>query len=374
MVSKGKVDYNNLFDMKPIWTVPETARFLSDYWVGEITEADVLRLALEGKLKLSVNILVKTPAKPYKFTSESGEGHPEELFFDFPRLKKAKVPDGVCDISGIYDLPMKGGELLDVRHELQKFTGFSAQKLGNLGGAFVEKDDGQVYQLQERTGDASLSNYWRPAQNLPEDIQFLFRSSALRELIEERKQPAKVKYEKNTSNHEEPNSTKQRDERKVKSDTHIIDGHVEPLLGKDDSEAVSPVPSGLKTVVEVERQPPLPAEIVNKSNLIAQYKKTSSPMQPIQRQALPETGYLRLAQIVGDRKAGIPAIIPVSKSTWWPGVKSGRFPPAYKLGSRITAWKTSDIKIMIELMEKGEAWADYIARTETPETSNSGVA
>jgi len=63
MVSKGKVDYNNLFDMKPIWTVPETARFLSDYWVGEITEADVLRLALEGKLKLSVNILVKKPGR-----------------------------------------------------------------------------------------------------------------------------------------------------------------------------------------------------------------------------------------------------------------------------------------------------------------------
>lgn len=41
---------------------------------------------------------------------------------------------------------------------------------------------------------------------------------------------------------------------------------------------------------------------------------------------LPETGYLRLPQIVGDPKAAIPAIIPVSKSTWWAGVKSGRYP------------------------------------------------
>ncbi len=42
---------------------------------------------------------------------------------------------------------------------------------------------------------------------------------------------------------------------------------------------------------------------------------------------LPETGYLRLPQIIGNPKADppIPPIIPVSKSTWWAGVKSGRF-------------------------------------------------
>lgn len=37
---------------------------------------------------------------------------------------------------------------------------------------------------------------------------------------------------------------------------------------------------------------------------------------------LPETGYLRLAQIIGNPKANppIPALIPVSKSTWWAGL------------------------------------------------------
>lgn len=41
---------------------------------------------------------------------------------------------------------------------------------------------------------------------------------------------------------------------------------------------------------------------------------------------LPETGYLRLPQIIGDRKADppIPAVIPISRSTWWAGVRSGR--------------------------------------------------
>jgi hypothetical protein len=65
--------------------------------------------------------------------------------------------------------------------------------------------------------------------------------------------------------------------------------------------------------------------------------------------ALPETGYLRLPQIVGDPKAEppIPALIPIGKSTWWEGVRSGRFPKPVKLGPRTTAWRVEDIRALI---------------------------
>lgn len=65
---------------------------------------------------------------------------------------------------------------------------------------------------------------------------------------------------------------------------------------------------------------------------------------------LPETGFLRLPQIIGNRKAEppIPPIIPVCKSTWWAGIKSGRYPKPVKLGSRITAWRVEDIRALIE--------------------------
>ncbi len=65
---------------------------------------------------------------------------------------------------------------------------------------------------------------------------------------------------------------------------------------------------------------------------------------------LPETGFLRLHQIIGNPKAKppIPAIIPVSKSTWWEGVKTGRYPqPVRSLGRRITAWRVEDIHALI---------------------------
>jgi prophage regulatory protein len=64
---------------------------------------------------------------------------------------------------------------------------------------------------------------------------------------------------------------------------------------------------------------------------------------------LPETGFLRLPQIIGDPKAEppIPPIIPVKKSCWWAGVKAGRFPKPVKLGPRVTAWKVEDIRALI---------------------------
>ena len=66
--------------------------------------------------------------------------------------------------------------------------------------------------------------------------------------------------------------------------------------------------------------------------------------------SLPETGYLRLYQILGNPLTlpPVPPLIPISKSTWWAGVKSGRYPKPVKLGPRITAWRVEDVRALIE--------------------------
>ena len=43
-------------------------------------------------------------------------------------------------------------------------------------------------------------------------------------------------------------------------------------------------------------------------------------------------------------------IIPVSKSTWWAGIKSGRFPQPIRLGRGITMWRKEDIEAYVESM------------------------
>ena len=64
---------------------------------------------------------------------------------------------------------------------------------------------------------------------------------------------------------------------------------------------------------------------------------------------LPETGFMRLRQIIGDPKADppVPPLIPVGKSTWWAGVRNGRYPQPIKLGPRTTAWTVEDIRALI---------------------------
>ncbi len=64
---------------------------------------------------------------------------------------------------------------------------------------------------------------------------------------------------------------------------------------------------------------------------------------------LPETGFLRQAQILGDPKADPPSppIIPVSKSSWWKGISNGRYPKPLKLAPNTTVWKVEDIIALI---------------------------
>lgn len=63
---------------------------------------------------------------------------------------------------------------------------------------------------------------------------------------------------------------------------------------------------------------------------------------------LPATGFVRLPQIIGDKKRGIPAAIPISRSSFLNGVKSGLYPKPIKLGLRLNGWRVSEIRDLIE--------------------------
>jgi len=62
---------------------------------------------------------------------------------------------------------------------------------------------------------------------------------------------------------------------------------------------------------------------------------------------LPETGFLRAWQIVGDVKRGAPPLIPISRSAWFLGVRNGRYPKGIKLSERTTVWRIEDIRKLI---------------------------
>ena len=99
----------------------------------------------------------------------------------------------------------------------------------------------------------------------------------------------------------------------------------------------------------------------------------------------PDTGYLRLTQIIGqkevteeeaqknrrlaeiEKEAGkkpnnrpkrsreeILPIIPVGRSSWWQGVKMGKYPKPVKLGPHTTAWRRDNILNLIEQFNAAE--------------------
>lgn len=58
-----------------------------------------------------------------------------------------------------------------------------------------------------------------------------------------------------------------------------------------------------------------------------------------------KTGFLRLSQIIPD-------IIPIGKSSWWAGVKKGKYPKPIKLGPRTTVWRVEDILALVASIEE----------------------
>lgn len=161
-----------LFNLKEWLTVADAARHLSIVFGEDVTEADVLRLALDRRLRLLVYFVNHAKARCGQVVgyedAEWGE-FPAKMVATFPNIpdeaKGKPLPymkslniddkrflnlsDEVTTLRGVWDLPMIGNEKLDIEHQYQLLTGGPSVTLQGLDGAFVEGSDGQMCQLQE---------------------------------------------------------------------------------------------------------------------------------------------------------------------------------------------------------------------------------
>lgn len=64
-------------------------------------------------------------------------------------------------------------------------------------------------------------------------------------------------------------------------------------------------------------------------------------------QSIPTEGFVRLSQIL--------SVIPISRSTWLRGVKSGKYPEPVRLTERTRAWRVEDIRELIGSFSKEES-------------------
>lgn len=65
---------------------------------------------------------------------------------------------------------------------------------------------------------------------------------------------------------------------------------------------------------------------------------------------LPETGFLRLADVL--------KLVPVCKTAWYNGVRSGEFPQPVALGKRARGYRVEDVRALIDRLNAGEGTAN----------------
>jgi len=66
--------------------------------------------------------------------------------------------------------------------------------------------------------------------------------------------------------------------------------------------------------------------------------------------------FLYLKDIVGDKKKGIDGILPISRSTWFAGIKAGKYPKPTHISTRRVAWKYTEIvNLVYSFPNYGEA-------------------
>lgn len=163
-----------LFKLKKWLNLEEAARRLSSSAEEDISVADVLRLALDGELILSVDFVnhargklwIKVPredARTLTFDPSvlGSEGEPYEIIVGFALneneiLQPIELEDPV-PLIGVFDLAMWGAEALDVEHMYQDLTDGPPVELMNIEGAFVQVRHDTFLQLLESFEDNEYS-------------------------------------------------------------------------------------------------------------------------------------------------------------------------------------------------------------------------
>lgn len=174
---------SKLFNLKEWVTISDAAKHLATVFGEDVTEADVLYFGLQKKLTLSVHFVNHTYAcrgkivgiedvewgelpgvmtstleripdsekgKPIRYISSLPIDDEKNLFLNFS--------DDVITLDGVWDLPMVGSERLDVEHRYQLLTNGPAVTLTNLEGAFVQRDEGEMWRLLESMDENEYQN------------------------------------------------------------------------------------------------------------------------------------------------------------------------------------------------------------------------
>lgn len=189
---------SKLFELKEWLTLEGAAKHLSVVFKEEVTQADVLRFAREKLLRLSVYFPESVKVKQGEIlrraraeieaclaannlpTGLEWQLLPPDDAISLPNLPAeaegepvlvirslkidadhyVKFSGKVTAVNGVWDLPMIGGEQLDIENKFQQLTNGHALASAALEGVTLQGADGALYQLQDQLTVTEYSNFW----------------------------------------------------------------------------------------------------------------------------------------------------------------------------------------------------------------------
>ncbi|MEO6561662.1 MAG: hypothetical protein ABIN99_01260 [Nitrosospira sp.] len=229
-----------LYKFKSWLTIEEAARYLTAGLCEQVGEADILRLALDRRLKLSVRFVNSADVRrgnvvPFDktitwdarrnsrggfdiTTTSSSDNLPDNIRsmripysgnfwltmawsvyagamgLSMPDDTMLKLQKNVESLKGVHDLPMLGAEVLDIENRYQKLTGGPAVTGPTHVGAFIQTEAGQFCEIQvyEPLPGSSFERPWNYRKNvacfsaagsLPSDAVLVMRPSELEAFI-----------------------------------------------------------------------------------------------------------------------------------------------------------------------------------------------
>lgn len=165
---------SKLFKLREWMSVPATAQHLTTAFQEEVTPADVLRFALDGLLTLSVRFVNKCDALPGQLVPigaasytavpnpKGTEPHRDYggYVLDVNGIESHVLSFGgpMTKLQGVYDLPMMGGEKLQVEHEYQRGTDSALVTALSNNWTYVRDTAGQFFQLYQHFDDDVLED------------------------------------------------------------------------------------------------------------------------------------------------------------------------------------------------------------------------
>ena len=243
MAQRSGVGKDRLLKLRHWLTVTEAAAHLSALVKERLSEADLLRFAAHGHLRLSVNLvngslarcgaIRRTDEVPadstssdveqprtggscqsllsaadgnligaevwpmFKFLKPGEKPTPAPRYFVLQNGDVLELTNHIVEISGVWDLPMIGAEQIDVENAYQSASGGPEVMLYDEKGAFVLGPHGEICQLLDQPSPKLLapgaaheeveaqrrrSTSYFPAYGLPDDSVLVVRTAALADL------------------------------------------------------------------------------------------------------------------------------------------------------------------------------------------------